>query len=1768
MTDYSRVDMPTVRVVEMPDYFRKHKRTQRVVAWRDGMTVRDLGVPAWGRFHTTAFVGHAEATAESAVAPGDIVTFVKVPASDSIKKIAKKGLNIVADFLTGRLYYDFFHYQWEHFWDFIRPPLAPFGDNKRSNPVYSWAGPFTSYNSKGLPIPIVYGQNRVGGSAIVVMPEIIDGPEPQTYLNLVLLLAAGPIKAIAQYETDQDLLTADQGNLPDSLQIEGNDAENLNDVQVSLRMGTLGQEYMPGATFVPTTYDVGLLVDQVTQESGDTPVVDWSMAATFDMPLGQLADRSTFILSFPSGLWRVAADGSVKPETVEVQVRYQELNDAGNPIGNPVVATGASSFKITAKQSNAFQKQITVEHFNDTTFVAPTLTNMLRFEKNDRHRASSTLPWGLTWPAGWVAGAFLTEFSFVHFFTPREIKEHQPVFSMADWDEVESPAQGTSKVQGIIIDCRQKDAEVLEVQVLMGEGIASASQVEIRCGDLEANVGVFVAVTYKANVVSTTNRLRVYINGVLQKEVLTLVKLPVTSYLGGSLAFNTLPHKEAAGTGQWHGSIDHDEARIYNVELTGARIAQIHNQGFWRTISSTAEPDVVAANSFETGIAGFIPGMPAYGAASLSVQPTTPTLSSVTGLVTSSPSNGTKRARYRCQVQRTDAVKDGFNNHDIVRFQTLIAILDEGIAYAGCALMGLRILATDQLNTSFPRITVIAKGAADLPVFDGVDPETPNLVPGYNANPAWILAHLMLLKQGGAGHIYDTENVDWASFKEWADYCDARVYDMRGRWGGPHTDWDITLFYAATGGGPFPHTAPSYQLQLTKPVIPHLIAGKWVRIRNTTGTAWPEGDFEIRLVNDTHGLTTWRIVIDWPVGVATPSPTSQVDATVEVEGIEHRIECNLVLADTGLAYLDARQIIASVGRASISTLGDSVSARVMQLRQPIAAFNAANIARGSFQMTSNGTAERSNTAAVTFQNQDKDYSRDVAYMDHPSLEGGVSTLAIRRADYDYRGVTNLSQVLRETRLRLNISQQIKDAVQFGAALDALLIDIGDVFILNHPVPDWDHGSRLTRDSANTSELYVDVAFVIGQLNMFSSSKALNHADWTKAGGTPPTVGAAVADPLGALIAWPVTFASGGSNRIQQAIAHRGTGTVYTFIFWIKVTSGSTTDLKMEVLGGTTGTVFDTFSMTLSGSYQRQARTLTATTSIAADPTVIARIIRGSSGGNVVASIAWPRIIIGPDDGLDAENETVEATGVLPTIYAAVPDSNNDNAISWGALAVKAGQVAAGERLVTSAPLAHVPKQGQLWFVGPLEFAARQWEVTSISPAQDFRVDVTALQYDETVFPDEDDWPTISPSTGDPATFEAATFDDTILPQPPTFVSVVEEDWKDPVTGHLQKGLFVSWSYDRGTAHRVEKARIWLRDVDEGGQGDVVGEVHGSATNFRLQGRGLERGTRYEVAVQPVTRSGLAIPRRHAPAARLTYQGLWPMPGTPAAGRALHHGEMATYEIDPPADYQDIVGEVMRGGLFVGQLVGRIPRGSSVLGPTSDWCILTAADDGRTSPPLFMRVTTAQGSKSDWLRVDPTFDPADFGYVNLLADNMEDGPWNVANSPYVAAPVLTGLSMQQPADPNAPQRLHFTDVGSGSTLTGRYQSTAYDLGRARTVHVSFGVFGVQVEPTPFDTLPTPGSLRDRTRTTEGWVDRGHPDYAGELTTALEWSFSRTSSDPGTTWRAFRCGVHNIRSCRFRISVTRPTNAWDVWITRAGMVLRAVPHSTDFDGGGAT
>lgn len=214
------------------------------------------------------------------------------------------------------------------------PDDADMGDS----PTYSF-GNIQNTTRNGQPIAVTYGEHKVGGEIINVFTT--SDEQGNSSLRLLIGMGEGTIESIAGLTSDFNNL--ENGSIPDGIKINGNEANILDGVKVSGRLGSDGQSIIPGfrdlVTVITLNIDLVIFVEVQQVTSG-------------------AVDAFEVVLFWPNGLYKIDKhDGDIDHESAFYRVRWRRQGDVGDQedVTIEVRKRTTSPFTVTYRTDKPFE---------------------------------------------------------------------------------------------------------------------------------------------------------------------------------------------------------------------------------------------------------------------------------------------------------------------------------------------------------------------------------------------------------------------------------------------------------------------------------------------------------------------------------------------------------------------------------------------------------------------------------------------------------------------------------------------------------------------------------------------------------------------------------------------------------------------------------------------------------------------------------------------------------------------------------------------------------------------------------------------------------------------------------------------------------------------------------------------------------------------------------------------------------------------------------------------------------------------------------------------------------------------------------------------------------------------------------------------------------------------------------------------------------------------------------------------------------------------
>lgn len=451
------------------------------------------------------------------------------------------------------------------------------------------------------------------------------------------------------------------------------------------------------------------------------------------------------------------------------------------------------------------------------------------------------------------------------------------------------------------------------------------------------------------------------------------------------------------------------------------------------------------------------------------------------------------------------------------------------------------------------------------------------------------------------------------------------------------------------------------------------------------------------------------------------------------------------------------------------------------------------------------------------------------------------------------------------------------------------------------------------------------------------------------------------------------------------------------------------------------------------------------------------------------------------------------------------------------------------------------------------------EVTSISLTADLKRSVQWREHVSSVFQVEEygDFPDDPDGASALAAFESSS---SAPPEPVTTLALRERLARSP-GGGVAHVIAATWEASPTAPAQVQDHAISY-SVD-GGPWEPAGVAGPSARSYTLTVPRVPPGARVAVCVQARGAGGRSrAPGRSARAA-LPIRGAGSPPAAPAALSAALSGDSAAYGVSPGDPREGATHEVRRGGWVLGQLAASLPTGSStasarnwVLGRTgltgTDAVQLVArarAHDGTCGPAAYLSWSPALANSTSL---------SDLGSTLLASSSWEDfqDGWTDSTIP-LAIPntALAGLEVNEAGEL----------VFSAGYLTGKYTTAdpsqlvtpTTRVYRDELVQVSAYCEASQVHPLEWGQGSFDWTTAEQL-SWEGPLDAiGDDEDPGSCTLVVEVRYYLASGS-FTDWARYTPGMASCIGAQFRLTLTRPSEAFDVRVRRFSTVLTRLPR----------
>jgi hypothetical protein len=489
-----------------------------------------------------------------------------------------------------------------------------------------------------------------------------------------------------------------------------------------------------------------------------------------------------------------------------------------------------------------------------------------------------------------------------------------------------------------------------------------------------------------------------------------------------------------------------------------------------------------------------------------------------------------------------------------------------------------------------------------------------------------------------------------------------------------------------------------------------------------------------------------------------------------------------------------------------------------------------------------------------------------------------------------------------------------------------------------------------------------------------------------------------------------------------------------------------------------------------------------------------------------------------------------------------------------------GTHVAGTAITMDASFGFMPQRGDLATFGVVNADSKLVAIANISFDPDtMLVTVEAIEYDEDVY-DESAVAEVDP-----------TITNLDVPAPQLILASVVDPSAEgsrfvDETGHTQKHVHVSWTYENPDSLSLSGANIY---VSTGRNGDprtegrtpwrLVGRTQGKTTRFVIPNEQIDNTSKAMwVSIAPETVGGARPDPDRGTQVPVVVPSFVPEPGKPGRFTTAMRGDRAVYDVEQEnvamraihirrGGFLDADG-VPQGGWILAHRVGDLTARARRSLATLDWVGSPANSVGWQAPLMMAagRVTTGQYTNPRYTEFNASAqDITTIAYEASLEDETPS-PWG------------STLSGFQEDTSTTPSFIKF----DASSTSGALNFTLPALKSAQRVYLQAYWAVDQDPPYTIQDLEDDGFgfdiLEFASLTFEGF---NHDDAAG-VTFDVEVRTTRDSSAPSGSWQPFVPGPVYMRRAEFRITATRPDTTWDFRLYRfAVRVTRIAPVQTD-------
>lgn len=296
----------------------------------------------------------------------------------------------------------------------------------------------------------------------------------------------------------------------------------------------------------------------------------------------------------------------------------------------------------------------------------------------------------------------------------------------------------------------------------------------------------------------------------------------------------------------------------------------------------------------------------------------------------------------------------------------------------------------------------------------------------YSQNPAWVTFDILSHPDhGGGAYLNAAKDFDQQSFIDAADFCDVLI--PRGL-----TDPIDSDTSGSTNGG---------SNQFNAPAAFRFPGSGGVRVDDTLVilSGADAGSYRIDSVFDQSLLVS-------TVTGGTVTFTGTSGFSWEIRNTERRCKADHYF-DGGTNVWEAANAVAKNARLALVRSGGKIRLIPDNTGAVVQYFGMGNIIKGSFSIQYLSHSNLANRIEVQFADEDKDWTQQIVELEDPQVL--ANNLPVIKTQIEAFGVTRATQAMRIAKYHYMSNRNERMLVNFEVAADAIALEWGDLFKLNH-----------------------------------------------------------------------------------------------------------------------------------------------------------------------------------------------------------------------------------------------------------------------------------------------------------------------------------------------------------------------------------------------------------------------------------------------------------------------------------------------------------------------------------------------------------------------------------------------------------------------------------------------------------------------------------------------------------------------------------------------